>query len=136
MTKHVELDNIVTDNEIFMLQVLKFFFDLDAHDMLWWRTDSEYAPITFFVNCSDTFTWATADLEKIKPDDLPVLTQAAADIFALDPEGYQKYGYWVPTLYCARKRSLRPMPKMEIPKELKPLFDACGPERTSNDFPY
>lgn len=134
MVEYIELDNIVTDNEIFMLQVLKFFHDLDAHDMLWWRTDGEYAPITFFVQCSDVFAWATADVEEIEPGDVRLLQAAAKDIFALDPQGTQHYSYLAPLLFCARKRHQRPMPKMEIPEELKPLFDACGPERTSNDF--
>ena len=134
MAQHIELANIVTDNEDFMLQVLKFFHDLDAHDMLWWRTDGEYAPITFFVQCSDVFAWATADVEEVKPGDLQSLKDAAKDVFVLDPQATQYYSYLVPLLFCARKRGLRPMPRMEIPEELKPLFDACGPERTSNDF--
>ena len=134
MTKHIELDNIVTDSEIFMVQVLKFFYELDAHDMLWWRTDEP--SVRFFVLCSDTFAWGTADLEEIEPRDLTLLKSTAADVLALDPDGDQYYSFWVPILFCARKRGLRPMPRMEIPEELKVLFDACGPERTSNDFPH
>lgn len=136
MTKHIELANIVTDNESFMLEVLKFFHDLDAHDMLWWRTDSEYAPITFFVKCSDTFAWATADVEEIGPNDVETLTKAHADVMEIDRGGDQYYSFWVPILFCARKRGLRPMPRLKVPEELKVLFDACGPERTSNDFPH
>jgi len=133
MTKSVELDNIVTDNENFMTWILGLFAGLDCRDMLWWQTEHDYGPfIRFYVMCNDTFTWATADMEEVTSENAQDLEQAIADVQAIDPDADEWMG---PLLFCARQRGLRPMPRMTLPENLKPLFDACGPERTSNDSP-
>lgn len=109
----------------FMHRVLAVFA-FDNTEDLWWRTDGEYAPVTFFALCNDLFAWGTADLERITPEDLPLLEQAAADVRPLVPMLNN-----VGELYCARKRGQRPQGAAYkfIPEVLWPLFDACGPER-------
>jgi len=125
-------------------------------ESIWWRTDGEYAPVTFFVNCNDLFHWATADAEKLTPENLPELRQAVADVRAargvptghfprLDRDATNEernkeaadWSCWYDAggmgadLFCARVRKMRPQrPCYERwPPELHPLFDACGPER-------
>lgn len=129
VTETVDVDNIVTDNEVFMTQVLDLFSRLGLYDMLFWRKENGH--IRFFVICNDTFFWATADVEEVTQDNVKDLEQAVADVQAVDPDADERMG---PLLFCARQRGVRPMPRMEVPKALRPLFDACGPERTSNDF--
>jgi hypothetical protein len=125
----IDINNIVTDNEVFMTRVLDLFSRLDSHDMLFWRMEN--GNIRFFVICNDTFFWATADMEEITQGNIKDLEQAVADVQAADPGADEWMG---PLLFCARQRGIRPMPRIKLPKMLKPLFDACGPERTSNDF--
>jgi hypothetical protein len=125
----IDISNIVTDNEVFMTRILDLFSRLDSHDMLFWRMDN--GVIRFFVICNDIFTWATADVEEVTQDSVKDLEQAVADVQAADPDADEWMG---PLLFCARQRGTRPMPRMELPKTLKLLFDTCGPERTSDDF--
>jgi len=129
VARTIDINNIVTDNEVFMTRVLDLFSRLDSHDMLFWRMDD--GNIRFFVICNDIFFWATADVEEITQGNVENLEQAVADVQVADPDADEWMG---PLLFCARRRGIRPMPRMELPKTLKPLFDACGPERTNNDF--
>ena len=109
------------------LRVLKIFSEHDACDDVWWRTDGDYAPVTFLVNCNDLFYWACADAEAITKCNIDALDQAFKD--ALESH---KYGCCHATLlFCCRQRGMRPQGAYyaHIPKELWPLFDSCGPER-------
>lgn len=49
----------------FICRVLAIFngFDGPGTDGLWWRTDDEHAPVTFFASCNDLFMWGCADAE-------------------------------------------------------------------------
>lgn len=123
----------------------------DLWESIWWRTDDEYAPVTFFANCNDLFYWATADTEKLTPENLPLLGQALADVrvaFGVPvgewprgrdfKEGWDEWrnaGSHAVSLFCARVRQMRPQRPYykHIPDKLKPLFDACGPERDPKD---
>lgn len=100
-----------------------------SHDALWWRTDGEYAPITFFVNCNDLFVWGCADCEEITAADVPEFRSAINDIN--NAEGGCAYAH-ADSLWTARKRGQRP--QMAYYKHFSPaeavLFDACGPEET------
>jgi len=117
---------------------------------IWWRTDGEYAPVTFFVNCNDLFYWACADGEKITAENFGQIKQAVDDVAAAlgvcDPRNRAKrpvgsdghlYDAWrtvgshAADLFCARVRQMRPQRPCynRYPDALKPLFDACGPER-------
>jgi hypothetical protein len=102
-------------------------FAFDNTGDIWWRTDGEYAPVTFFVLCSDLFWWGTSDLERITPDNLPALKQAFVDAGEAADDGAGMAAY----LFCARQRGMRPQGAQykHIDKELWPLFDACGPAR-------
>lgn len=118
------------------LEVLNVFSENDAHSELWWRTDSEYAPITFFVNCNDLFCWGCADCEEIENDnDLEALKLAFEDCKNTHRLGQ----YYASLLWVCRKRKARPQGAYysHFMKELWPLFDACSPEReTGFGNPY
>lgn len=108
----------------FMHRVLAAFA-FDNCDMLFWRVDGEYAPVTFFAQANDVFWWGTADVEKIEPGDLPLLEQVVADLAGI---GHQEY---LAELYAAGKRRMRPQGAYyrNLPPAVSSLFDACGPER-------
>ena len=114
----------------FMKKILGLFWRHDINDSLFWRTEWPHGDkkIKFFAVCSDTFTWATADAEEITPENVHILEMAFADVSVVRCEKW-----WGPLLFAARVRGMRPMPKLAIPDPLKELFNACGPERTSND---
>lgn len=113
----------------FVLRVLRVFdsFDGPSSDSLWWRTDGEYAPVTFMVKCSDEFYHASADLERLTPANIATMDQAVTDCVAADP---LVGSVFAPMLFCARIRGMRPL-RSEYPSEpaLAALFDACGPSR-------
>lgn len=98
--------------------------DASSDLRFWWRTDHE--PMTLFALCSDVFHWATADLESITEDDMPLLRGCFEDLAALDDL------LWLPELFAARKRGMRPMRAFlkvcDNPDTLA-LFNAAGPER-------
>jgi len=110
----------------FILRVLGTMADADCERELSWRTDGEFAPITFWINCNDFFWWGCADGQDLGDwESLDVLDKAIADCRALDEE------HWGPLLFCARDRGMRPQGAYYklIPEKLWPLFHACGPER-------
>lgn len=113
----------------FVLRVLSIFdgFDGPSNEQVWWRTDEEYAPITLFVNCNDTFFWGCSDCETITPENVAVLEQAVADAQAADKHGASH----ATELFCARVRNMRPQGACYkyYPRTMWPLFDACGEPR-------
>jgi hypothetical protein len=119
----------------FVLRVLQITSP-DNCDDIWWRTDGEYAPVTFLVNCNDLFYWACADCERVTPENVEQLAQAYRD--CKEATGYDLHGA---SLFCARVRGERPQhacyPKadclytQEAAECLWDLYDACGPERES-----
>lgn len=119
----------------FVLRVLRATA-FDHTDILWWRTDGEYAPVTLFVKCNDLFWWACADLEQVTPENVGELERAFADAKAAHPQFGEVYA---DSLFCCRVRGMRPQGCCYPPeRELWPLFDACGPERaidSSNPYP-
>lgn len=92
---------------------------MDEHDVIWWRCDGEYAPITFFVRANDLFYWACSDGEELTIENLAVFQQAFRDC----DHGQE--------LFCARVRGMRPQQPYykAFSAAEKVLFDACGPER-------
>lgn len=110
----------------FILEILKLTsIEVDENISISWRTDGEYAPVTFFADASDLFSWATADCEDILPVDLADLKQAIKDVKEID-----KYSYDGQSLWVCRKRQMRPMDcAYPLNKKLWPLFDAAGPHR-------
>ena len=104
----------------------------DNCEMIWWRTDDEYAPVTFFVNCNDLFWWATADGEKVTPENVHLLKESFEDVAAIDD--CSALG---DALFCCRVRKMRPQ-GAAYPKDerLWPLFDECGPDRDVDKEPF
>lgn len=111
----------------FVLRVLRVFA-FDHCGDIFWRTDDEYAPVTFMVKCSDLFDWGSADCETVTPENIEELERAFADAKAADPEGG---AFYASLLFCARVCKMRPQGAYykSFPGSLWPLFDACGPER-------
>lgn len=120
--------------ETYMLRVLKLYQRMDAFGELFWRTDGDFAPITFFAIQNDIFAWATADLEEITPENIAELERAVAEIEAIDPDEL----HWAPQLFSARIRKMRPQgAAYPANPKLAKLFDVCGPERgLSFDNPH
>jgi hypothetical protein len=114
-----------------VFDILKLLDENDASmGFVWWRTDGEYAPCTFMVNCNDEFAFASADCESITKDNFATLR-----LSFIDCEELYKHGKcWGPMLFCARVKQQRPQGSTydSIPLELWPLFDACGPVREIN----
>lgn len=99
--------------------------------MIWWRTDTEYAPVTFFVSCNDEFSWGTADAEEVTAENLHELKEALDDTYKVAGRPGQVYAG---ELFVARVRKMRPQGACyeRYSSTLRPLFDACGPEREVN----
>lgn len=118
-----------------ILRVLHAVAEADHTDMIWWRTDDEYAPVTFLVNCNDCFYWATADCEEITPDKLQLFEQTLKDAkAACDGFGTIYAG----ELFAARCRKLRPQNASYAlyPPEMWGLFDESGPPRDTDAAPF
>ena len=121
-------------NEQFVLEVLRLQDEYDCYgEPIYWATHGDYAPVTFFVMCNDLFWWATADAEKITPEDIPGLRQAILDVETTNAYDLCLDSYVTGCeLWCARKRKMRPQrPAYPKDERLRLLFDACGPARTS-----
>lgn len=123
----------------FLLRVMRIVdcgFRGPSPEILFWRTDREYAPFKIFVICSDVFAWACADMEELTPANIHVLEAAVADLDTAD----RGSGYvCADTLFCSRVRGMRPQGAYykNIERQHWPLFDACGPEREVGiDNPY
>jgi len=108
-------------NDQWKFALLKLVSRYDMADCLMW-TDEE---LEFAVLCNDVFFWGGADCEEILEEDLPMLEQAFIDA-----------GFEGDTLYCARKREMRPQGALYGHLESKHwhLFDAAGPERDPKEF--
>lgn len=124
-------DNPTEPNLPFIMRVLNLFA-FDMPEPLWWRTDDQYAPVTFFVGCNDEFYSATADCETITPDNIDVLEQAFKDT---EDIGGRAGKIYAPLLFAARVRKMRPAKWAyeKAPAELARLLDECGPPRTGQD---
>ena len=98
------------------------------YDDLSWRTDGEYAPVTFIVNCNDLFYWACADAVAITSSNIDKFEKAYEDATQ-----HCEYGAdYAQLLFCCRVREMRPQKSYfrNIHEELWKLFNACGEERT------
>ncbi len=81
--------------------------------------------VKIFINTNDVFYWATADLDFVEESDLPLLRQSVEDCRVAG--GVE----WGDVLFAARKRGMRPQTCImaAMPKHIRSLFEACGPER-------
>mgnify|MGYP006280617621 CR=1 FL=1 len=102
--------------------------DIETDAILLNGDDNE---ITISIMCNDLFWWGTADAEKVTTEDIPLLKQCYAD---LNQEHLGWAALNTPELYVARKRKMRPQGAYYkyFPKEIWPLFNACGPARPSD----
>src|SRR5437773_4315176 len=64
------------------LRILSAVARIDQHDLIWWRVDGGYAPITFFVVCNDLFDWGTADAEPLTAVTIEAFERAIEDVVA------------------------------------------------------
>lgn len=116
-----------SEQSAFVLRVLRLMAEHDNCDGIWWRTDGEYAPVTFFINCNDLLFWGCADCERVTPENIDRLEQAYLDCLAAG----DKHGLWGNGVFCARVRQMRPQGAC-YPKNsptITALLDACGPKR-------
>jgi len=111
-TLDIDYNNIVTENEVFMTQVLAAF--TGCQPLLRWEVvDGQLGFVVEFI--------PKAARQRITPENLPRLLQAQADVHAACPTGS---AYWGPFLFCIREQgSLEP--RRYIPDELQPLFQAA-----------
>ena len=117
----------MSEQERFILDVLRLFDETDCYGMLFWRC-KESGSVEFFVIVNDVFWWATADLEPITPEDLPAMRQAIEDVRRVAGDNVDMYEAF--KLWACRKRKMRPQrPAYPQNERLRALFDACGPER-------
>jgi hypothetical protein len=116
----------------FVLKVLHLCATIDFTDCLWWRTDGAYAPVTFFVSCSDKFATSCADHEELTPSNVDVFEKAIADCLAIETRDDTSFArFHAPLLFCARVRGERPL-KYAYSKygsSVVALFEQCGPPR-------
>lgn len=107
--------------------VMRRIIELDITDDLFYVNDDD--GIKIIVNCNDLFWWATADGEEVTTENIVDLERAVKDCIEANPNGLT--GAYSHSLFACRMRKMRPQPPCykTIPEFLRPLFDACGPER-------
>lgn len=141
---------------VFNVLALRDEFELlfGAEQVLFWRTDGQYAPITFFITCNDLFYWGGSDAEKITKENFPEIRRAIEDVrFALgfpkNPSRKEEGDIYLKNkieefwdaellgalLFCARARKMRPQKPYykNLPVKIHHLFDECGPNRTGHE---
>ncbi len=116
------MKNVTLD---FVTKVLRLFED--SNQLIFWRTDEDFSPITFWVNCNDIFYWGASDAEEITPENISLLEQCCiecGDGFAVEAS----------ILFCAKMRNMRPQNDIynHFDKKFWPLFNACGLKREIN----
>lgn len=79
-----------------LIRVLAVWESCDISDGITWRVHEQ--DVKVFALCNDLFWWATADLEEITEDDLPLLERCAADLRTVNAE------YFLGELFASRQR--------------------------------
>lgn len=112
------------DHFLFVRDVMDILYQAGVReDLLWYVKESR---LHLSVDVSGLFWRSGADSEDITPETMAVFRAAYRDLKTLGhPE-------CLPDLYAARVRGMRPQ-GAAYPEEsvVQPLFDACGPERTT-----
>ena len=119
-------------NNDFITEVLAVYARADIYDGLFWKVKDRQ--VELFAMCSDLFWWATADLEPILPEDVPLLWSCLDDLLDVGDSAE----VYLSELYAARKRGMRPQQpyyrkEFDSVEGLPALFDKCGPERNRKD---
>lgn len=79
--------------------------------------------IKVYIDMSDIFGYATADMEEVSICDLTELRQAVEDIKAIGGRSW-----CAGVLYAARKRNTRPI---QVPSKLLPLYENLPANRNA-----
>lgn len=118
------------------MRVLKTV-EFDNCDSIFWRTDGNFAPITFLAIVNDTFGTSCADCEEITPENIGIFEQSFRDCRAAAGTMGE---LWAPALFAARVRQRRPIrlayPEKEFIKDdaqrqaIWALLDAAAPNVT------
>ena len=118
------------NTDALVMRVLSVTAKYDDYEEIWWRTDGEHAPVTFFANCNDLFYWACSDAEAITEQNIDLLEQTYEDVAM-----YEHGECYAGILFCCRSRGMRPQGAYykSLPRSLWALFDACGPERHAEE---
>jgi hypothetical protein len=119
------------NNPEFVYKVLQFFDSIDSHDSLYW--DCHDNEVSFWINCNDLFWWATADLEEITEENFNILVETYKE-FEGNDKAHDRI-YHADALFACRSRKMRPQNCIlkDLPEHIRPLFEACGPERTDKE---
>jgi hypothetical protein len=115
----------------FVYDVLALFEKYDSCESVEWRCSE--GDVKFYIRCNDVFFWGTSDAEELTADHLPLLKQTVEDVRVLGVCKYDVKAFWTALeLFISRVRCERPQ-GAAYPKEreLWPLFDAAGPERST-----
>jgi hypothetical protein len=112
--------------------VFAAFGNADDYESLMWRVDMREGmgrDMRLYAQCSDVFSWATADAEEITAADVPLLESCLTDL------GKAGAAYYLAELFAARKRKLRPQKPFykDMPEDVAALFDACCTEEERAD---
>jgi len=118
----------ITSNDLLAGTLLAWYASKETNSALNWSHTDQSGAWRFWVDCSDSFFWGSADGEDVTVEDLDLLGQSLVDASA-DP-------YWGTLLFVARKRGMRPQGARY--KSINPLlwdaFDAAGPDRSVDFF--
>jgi hypothetical protein len=141
MTDEIYYD--AKDYDTYIYPIIELAHNYDVGEEIRWFPDSNTRKIKAWVLCNDLFWWATADGEDITLENLPLLEQTLKEVKEIasqylakkDTHTYVDIIMQAISLFCCRSRKMRPQTPCykEIPEELKPLFDACGPYRTPEE---
>lgn len=120
-------------NYILVRKVVEELHELDNMQAEYY-VDPDTNLIVPFINCNDLFWWGCADGEDITEENFHLIRKTSEDIEKLDNKTF-KLLRWIDELFCCRSRGMRPQIPYykDMPDILKPLFDACGPERTAKE---
>jgi hypothetical protein len=124
----------MTDNEKFVIDFLKLIAKCDGGLLEDFHVFFDKKGELIFTHvCSDVFHWGWADSEGITKDNLHLLEEAFEEL-PLNKK------YYAPTLFCCKVRKMRPQGAWfseNIEKNIKKLFNKCGPKRKIDvDNPY
>ena len=106
------------------MRILKLLAKHDSCEDVTWSFEGEL--VTFFINCNDLFYWACADAEPITDKNIGMLEKSYSDA-----SNYENGEIYASLLFCCRERNMQPQGAYyrEIPEDLWPLFNNCGPDR-------
>lgn len=141
-TQQKEIKMTALSKYEFMIKVMNLMSQHNDRDSLFWRWSPKEKEMQFFVVCNDLFYWATADLERITPENLHLLKLSYEDCEKACPVMGTIYATEV---FACRVRGMRPQgaaypcdmttthttgnTETDSLAGVRTLMDAAGPER-------